>query len=111
MRLGGLIIIVQLCIIICGLYDGVLFDTKNLQHYAGNNTTDHIDDKESGIATIDFFLTCLLLLVGRFTSKQFDTAMTEHRMHITRVVASQVGELVNHLHPYDHKHEMTWFIV
>ena len=95
------------------MYDGVLlFDTKILQYYAGNNTTtDYSDDKESGIATINFFLTCLLLLVGRFTSKQFDTAMTEHRMHITCVVASQVGEHVNHLHAYDHKYEMPWFKV
>ena len=73
-----------------------------MQHYAGNYTTDHNDDKDSGIATINFFLNCLLLLLGRFTSKQFDTAMTEHRLHITRVVASQVGEFVatNFLRPW-----------
>ncbi|KAI3667410.1 hypothetical protein L6452_42467 [Arctium lappa] len=61
-----------------------------IEYYAGNSTTEHIDDKDSGIATINFFLNCLLLLLGRFTSKQFDTAMTEHRLHITRVVASQL---------------------
>nr|GEV80365.1 hypothetical protein [Tanacetum cinerariifolium] len=63
---------------------------SGIEYYAGNNTTNHLDNKESGIATIDFFLTCLLLLVGRFNSKQFDTAVTEHRMHLTRVVASQL---------------------
>ncbi|KAI3802106.1 hypothetical protein L1987_30231 [Smallanthus sonchifolius] len=58
--------------------------------YAENYTKHHIDDNESGISTINFFLDCLLLLMGRFTSKQFDTAMMEHIPHITRVVASQL---------------------
>ncbi|XP_024965628.1 uncharacterized protein LOC112505833 isoform X1 [Cynara cardunculus var. scolymus] len=61
-----------------------------IEYYAGNSTTEHRDDKDSGIATINFFLNCLLLLLGCFTSKQFDTAMREHRLHITRVVASQL---------------------
>ncbi|KAJ9543843.1 hypothetical protein OSB04_023550 [Centaurea solstitialis] len=61
-----------------------------IEHYAGNYTTDHNDDKDSGMATINFFLNCLLLLLGRFTAKQYDTAMTEHRLHVTRVVASQL---------------------
>ncbi|KAI3811705.1 hypothetical protein L1987_21434 [Smallanthus sonchifolius] len=64
---------------------------SGIEYYAENYTKDHIDDNDSGISTINFFLNCLLLLMGRFTSKQFDTAMMEHRPHITRVVASQLG--------------------
>ncbi|KAI3679664.1 hypothetical protein L2E82_51062 [Cichorium intybus] len=64
---------------------------SGIEYYAGNYTTDHIDDKDSGIATINFFINCLLLLLGQFTSKQFDTAMSEHRLDITRVVASQLS--------------------
>ncbi|KAL4587515.1 hypothetical protein LXL04_000386 [Taraxacum kok-saghyz] len=60
-----------------------------IQYYAGNYTKD--ENKESGIATINFFINCLLLLIGRFTSKQFDTAMIEHRLDITRVVVSQLS--------------------
>ncbi|KVI11344.1 Armadillo-like helical [Cynara cardunculus var. scolymus] len=94
-RLGGLVAIIKYHIIIYIFFDGVcFFDKRVMQYYAGNSTTEHRDDKDSGIATINFFLNCLLLLLGCFTSKQFDTAMREHRLHITRVVASQVGELV-----------------
>ncbi|XP_023752977.1 uncharacterized protein LOC111901348 isoform X1 [Lactuca sativa] len=64
---------------------------SGIEYYAGNYTTDHIDNKESGIATINFFINCLLLLLGHFTSKQFDTAMTEHRLDITRAVTSQLS--------------------
>ncbi|KAD3336291.1 hypothetical protein E3N88_31810 [Mikania micrantha] len=63
---------------------------SGIEYYAGNFTKDHIVDNDSGISTINFFLNCLLLLLGRFTSKQFDAAMMEHRPHITRVVASQL---------------------
>ncbi|XP_076905850.1 uncharacterized protein LOC143561739 isoform X2 [Bidens hawaiensis] len=61
-----------------------------IEYYSGNYMKDHIDDNDSGISTINFFLNCLLLLLGRFTSKQFDNAMMEHRADITRVVASQL---------------------
>ncbi|KAK1427113.1 hypothetical protein QVD17_15796 [Tagetes erecta] len=63
---------------------------SGIEYYAENYTKDHIDDNDSGVSTINFFLNCLLLLLGRFTSKQFDTAMMEHRPDITRVVASQL---------------------
>ncbi|KAI7743189.1 hypothetical protein M8C21_012206 [Ambrosia artemisiifolia] len=63
---------------------------SGIEYYAGNYTKDQTDDNDSGISTINFFLNCLLLLLGRFTSKQFDTAMMEHRADITRVVASQL---------------------
>ncbi|MFS8002117.1 putative armadillo-like helical protein [Helianthus anomalus] len=63
---------------------------SGIEYYAGNYTKDQIDANDSGISTINFFLNCLLLLLGRFSSKQFDTVMMEHRVDITRVVASQL---------------------
>ncbi|XP_071720458.1 uncharacterized protein [Rutidosis leptorrhynchoides] len=60
-----------------------------IEYYAGNSG-DNVGDKDSETATINFFMSCLLLILGRFTSKQFDTAMMEHKLDITRVVASQL---------------------
>nr|XP_043612330.1 uncharacterized protein LOC122584038 [Erigeron canadensis] len=62
---------------------------SGIEYYAGNMKVD-TNDQDSGIATINFFMNCLLLLLGRFSSKQFDTAMVEHRLNITRAVASQL---------------------
>ncbi|XP_071717853.1 uncharacterized protein [Rutidosis leptorrhynchoides] len=89
----------------CWKHYGILLHLENHQHskrhkelldqylagieYYARNSADNVGDKDAEIATINFFMSCLLLLLGRFTPKQFDTAMMEHRLDITRVVASQ----------------------
>ncbi|XP_028099621.1 uncharacterized protein LOC114299145 isoform X2 [Camellia sinensis] len=58
--------------------------------YADNYTEEHTENKESGVETIKFFLNCLSLLLGRFDGKQFENAMSEDGLRISRVLISQL---------------------
>ncbi|GMP97065.1 hypothetical protein CsSME_00045462 [Camellia sinensis var. sinensis] len=63
---------------------------SGIQFYAGNYTEEHTENKESGVETIKFFLNCLSLLLGRFDGKQFENAMSEDGLRISRVLISQL---------------------
>ncbi|CAL5362804.1 unnamed protein product [Camellia sinensis] len=58
--------------------------------YADNYTEEHTENKESGVETIKFFLNCLSLLLGHFDGKQFENAMSEDGLRISRVLISQL---------------------
>ncbi|KAM7524534.1 hypothetical protein LguiA_014436 [Lonicera macranthoides] len=91
----------------CWKYYGILLhleDHKNSQHYrelldqylsgiefyADNYAQESSENKDSGIETINFFLSCLLLLLGRLDGKQFESVMSEYGMQISRVLISQL---------------------
>ncbi|KAL7197382.1 hypothetical protein ACSBR2_020006 [Camellia fascicularis] len=63
---------------------------SGIQFYADNYTEEHTENKESGVETIKFFLNCLSLLLGRFDGKQFENAMSEDGLRISRVLISQL---------------------
>ncbi|CAL5352111.1 unnamed protein product [Camellia sinensis] len=63
---------------------------SGIQFYADNYTEEHTENKESGVETIKFFLNCLSLLLGRFDDKQFENAMSEDGLRISRVLTSQL---------------------
>ncbi|KAA8517047.1 hypothetical protein F0562_017135 [Nyssa sinensis] len=64
---------------------------SGIQFYADNNTEERTENKDSGIETIKFFLNCLSLLLGRFDGKRFESAMSEYRLQIYRVLTSQLN--------------------
>ena len=62
-----------------------------MQFYADNYTEEHTENKESGVETMKFFLNCLSLLLGHLDGKQFENAMSEDGLRISRVLISQVA--------------------
>lgn len=71
-----------------------LLSLVSLQFYADNYAQESSENKDSGIETINFFLSCLLLLLGRLDGKQFESVMSEYGMQISRVLISQVAMFV-----------------
>ncbi|THG18705.1 hypothetical protein TEA_028328 [Camellia sinensis var. sinensis] len=65
-------------------------DKPHMQFYADNYTEEHAENKESGVETIKFFLNCLSLLLGHLDGKQFENAMSEDGLRISRVLISQL---------------------
>ncbi|XP_028059848.1 uncharacterized protein LOC114263496 isoform X4 [Camellia sinensis] len=63
---------------------------SGIQFYADNYTEEHAENKESGVETIKFFLNCLSLLLGHLDGKQFENAMSEDGLRISRVLISQL---------------------
>ncbi|KAI7990306.1 hypothetical protein LOK49_LG12G02906 [Camellia lanceoleosa] len=63
---------------------------SGIQFYADNYTEEHAENKESGVETIKFFLNCLSLLLGHLDGKQFEDAMSEDGLRISRVLISQL---------------------
>ncbi|XP_059646314.1 uncharacterized protein LOC132292139 isoform X2 [Cornus florida] len=64
--------------------------SSGIQFYADNYTEENAENKDSGIETIRFFINCLSLLLGRFDNKQFESAISEYGLQISRVLISQL---------------------
>lgn len=63
---------------------------EHLQFYADNQAEEPNMGKSSKSETINFFLNCLLLLLGRLDNQQFENAITESGSQISQVLMSQV---------------------
>ncbi|XP_010257323.1 PREDICTED: uncharacterized protein LOC104597470 isoform X2 [Nelumbo nucifera] len=63
---------------------------SGIQFYMDDYTAEHSANKNSGIGTNIFFLTCISLLLGRLDNKQFEIAISEYGSHISCVVLSQL---------------------
>ncbi|XP_074378983.1 uncharacterized protein LOC141720455 isoform X2 [Apium graveolens] len=61
---------------------------SGIQFYADNDELK--DNKDSGTETINFFLSCLLLLLGRCNGKQFESAMSEYGLQMCGLLVSQL---------------------
>ncbi|PON49241.1 Coatomer beta subunit [Parasponia andersonii] len=76
-----------------------------LQFYTKNHAGGHSENKDSGIGTRKFFLSCLCLLLGRFDRKRLESMVAENGMRISHVILPQlcgVDELDDfHLHCVD----------
>ncbi|XP_057488030.1 uncharacterized protein LOC130774052 isoform X2 [Actinidia eriantha] len=63
---------------------------SGIQFYVENYAEEHTENKDSGVETIKFFLNCLCLLLGHFDGKQFENAMSEDGLRISRILISQL---------------------
>ena len=61
-----------------------------LQFYTKNHAGGHSENKDSGIETRKFFLSCLCLLLGRFDRKRLESVVAETGMRISHVILPQV---------------------
>ncbi|XP_052172708.1 uncharacterized protein LOC127788461 isoform X2 [Diospyros lotus] len=62
---------------------------SGIQFYA-EYTKEHAENIDNGIETIKFFLNCLSLLLGHFDGKQFENAISEYGLQISRVLIKQL---------------------
>ncbi|KAL0359508.1 UNVERIFIED_CONTAM: hypothetical protein Sangu_0800200 [Sesamum angustifolium] len=62
---------------------------SGIQFYADNQSEEPNMSKDSKSDTINFFLNCLLLLLGRLDNQQFGNAITEFGSQISQVLMSQ----------------------
>ncbi|KAL0383567.1 UNVERIFIED_CONTAM: hypothetical protein Scaly_0644000 [Sesamum calycinum] len=70
-----------------------------IQHvYADNQSEEPNMSKDSKSDTINFFLNCLLLLLGRLDNQQFGNAITEFGSQISQVLMSQLSSLEQTTH-------------
>ncbi|KAL0453083.1 UNVERIFIED_CONTAM: hypothetical protein Slati_1286400 [Sesamum latifolium] len=63
---------------------------SGIQFYADNQSEEPNMSKDSKSDTINFFLNCLLLLLGRLDNQQFGNAITEFGSQISQVLMSQL---------------------
>ncbi|PIN16692.1 hypothetical protein CDL12_10657 [Handroanthus impetiginosus] len=63
---------------------------SGIQFYADNQAEEPNMSKDSKSGTINFFLNCLLLLLGRLDNQQFGNAITEFGHQISQVLMSQL---------------------
>ncbi|XP_017241789.1 uncharacterized protein LOC108214347 isoform X2 [Daucus carota subsp. sativus] len=61
---------------------------SGIQFYADNDELK--DNKDSGTETLNFFLSCLLLLLGRCNGRQFESAMSEYGLKMCGLLVSQL---------------------
>ncbi|OUZ99900.1 hypothetical protein BVC80_9069g4 [Macleaya cordata] len=57
---------------------------SGIQFYTMDYTDEHSGNKDGGIETRKFFLSCISLLLGRLDSKQFGFAMSEQGLQLSR---------------------------
>ncbi|PIA65155.1 hypothetical protein AQUCO_00100569v1 [Aquilegia coerulea] len=62
---------------------------SGIQFYMNDHSKEHFGNKDSGIETRKFFLISISLLLGRLDKKQFETAMAEYGLQISRLLLSQ----------------------
>ncbi|PON91698.1 Coatomer beta subunit [Trema orientale] len=62
---------------------------SGLQFYTKNHAGGHSENKDSGIETRKFFLSCLCLLLGRFDRKRLESVVAETGMRISHVILPQ----------------------
>ncbi|KAK4404886.1 hypothetical protein Sango_0857200 [Sesamum angolense] len=65
---------------------------SGIQFYADNQSEEPNMSKDSKSDTINFFLNCLLLLLGRLDNQQFGNAITEFGSQISQVLMSQMRQ-------------------
>ncbi|GAV57287.1 hypothetical protein CFOL_v3_00825 [Cephalotus follicularis] len=63
---------------------------SGLQYYTDSHAEGQIENKDGGVESRKFFLTCLCLLLGRFDSKKFEDMISEYGMQISRALLSQL---------------------
>ncbi|KAL7138505.1 hypothetical protein ABFS83_10G168700 [Erythranthe nasuta] len=63
---------------------------SGIQFYADDQAEEHDASKSSKSKTINFFLNCLLLLLGRLDNEQFANAVTEFGSQVSQVLISQL---------------------
>ncbi|KAL8041485.1 hypothetical protein ABFS82_10G166000 [Erythranthe guttata] len=63
---------------------------SGIQFYADDQAEEHDASKSSKSETINFFLNCLLLLLGRLDNEQFANAVTEFGSQVSQVLISQL---------------------
>ncbi|KAK6124646.1 hypothetical protein DH2020_041610 [Rehmannia glutinosa] len=63
---------------------------SGIQFYADNQAEEPSMSRNSKSETINFFLNCLLLLLGRLDNQQFGNAITEYGSQISQVLMSQL---------------------
>ncbi|KAI3977342.1 hypothetical protein MKX01_000255 [Papaver californicum] len=68
---------------------------SGIQFYTMDYSDDQSRNKDGGIDTIKFFVSCISLILGRLNNKQFEIAMSEQSLQLSRNLLSQlqcVGE-------------------
>ncbi|CAK7342514.1 unnamed protein product [Dovyalis caffra] len=63
---------------------------SGIQYYTDNHTEGHTENKDGGLETRKFFLSCLCLLLGRLDNKKFETALSDYGLQISQVLLSQL---------------------
>ncbi|KAL3819820.1 hypothetical protein ACJIZ3_005725 [Penstemon smallii] len=63
---------------------------SGIKFYADDQAEEPNMNKDSRSETINFFLNCLLLLLGRLNHQQFDNAVTEFGSRLSQVLMSQL---------------------
>ncbi|KAF6172889.1 hypothetical protein GIB67_035443 [Kingdonia uniflora] len=63
---------------------------SGIKFYMNDYTDEHSGNRDGGLETIKFFMTCLSLLLGRLDSKQFESAISECGMEILRLLLLQL---------------------
>ncbi|KAI3992440.1 hypothetical protein MKX01_022531 [Papaver californicum] len=63
---------------------------SGIQFYTKDYSDDQSGNKDGGIDTIKFFLSCISLILGRLNSKQFEIAMSEQGLQLSRNLLSQL---------------------
>ncbi|MCL7036267.1 hypothetical protein MKW94_009830 [Papaver nudicaule] len=63
---------------------------SGIQFYTMDYSDDLSGNKDGGMDTIKFFLSCISLILGRLDSKQFEIAMSEQGLQLSRNLLSQL---------------------
>ncbi|KAL1549976.1 hypothetical protein AAHA92_17995 [Salvia divinorum] len=63
---------------------------SGIQFYAENQAEELDIGKSSKIETVNFFLNCLMLLLGRLNGQQFENAITESGPQLSEILISQL---------------------